>query len=327
MTNSGRTAGRRVAERRAQARRGSKAQTAVGGVIAALLALAAAAPATAQSFEAVEPQEGAPALREVEQDIKREAEAAAGRIATPSGAALVSITGIDDLLAPLEDGVRQQLLDSRVAFSAERIDHIAAAYDGAALNAGVARHLDDALSEDVRRAVALFYNSPLGERMMGLESEGTAALQERNTRHTAAILSMSTVLDADPDRAAVLAAMVEAVNGHQVNRLMLRATTRAMLQGLALSQGRAPTEAELETEVDRELDQVWDLIEEFDRLTVAWIYRDADLSDLKDYRTFLESEESRVFYAAAHAAIIERIEAASFELGQRLGAASEGQPI
>ncbi|MEL6979298.1 MAG: DUF2059 domain-containing protein [Pseudomonadota bacterium] len=285
-------------------------------MIAALGAAGAlAVPALAQSFS-----EPAPLL-ELRDGIQRDVEAAAEELPAPSGAALVDIAGIDDRLAPLENGVRQQLIDSRAALSVERLDHVAAAYDGAALNAGVAQRLEATVPEGTRRAVAAFYASPLGRKLMGLESEAVAALQEPNTRYTAEILAMSADLDARPEREALLTRIAKAMDARTVNRLMMQATTSAMLRGIALAQGDAVSDDQLDVEVDRELDQVWDLVEEFDRLTQAWMYREAEDAELDAFLTFLEGEEAQAFVSAANAAISERLSAASLEFGDRIAAA------
>lgn len=255
--------------------------------------------------------------------------AASTPAAAVTGAELVESAGIDAALRPIRGGIVNQFQQSGAPIAPEDVAGAADAFAPEPMIAGVAARLDEALSVETRAAVHAFYTSPLGLRMVTLE--GAAADVMNDPEGPAKIAGMQDVLDADPARAGILADMAAAIQADVVNDVMLRGIMRSMMAGMAGSAaagaGGAMDRDQLDALVEQQITAIKPMIQEQERLQWAYTYRDASMDDLESYLAFLTTEDGRLFYGAAAAALVEQIDRASYEFGVRIGALPERQDL
>lgn len=245
------------------------------------------------------------------------------------GRALTVATGMDavveDLAPSLIAGFEQTGLPD--AYAAAAATAAEGAFAAEPMLAAIGAALDRTLDASERGAVAGFYESALGARILAFEKAAVGA--DRRPGYDAALADAAVALEADPARAEIIDAINEAIYAAEFGEYFARTILRAMLTGLLSSRSDSPTvdSETLEALVDEQMAAVSSATEGLVRLSTAYAYREASDEDLELYRDFLRSAPTQRFYAASYAALARALDAASFDFGRRMTAALEAKGI
>ena len=194
-------------------------------------------------------------------------------------------------------------------------DLVGRAMDGGDLLNRIEAALGDALSPEQVQAVLSFYQSPLGARIK--EAELNASRQAEHADLNAMAPAIRAELDKDPARLAVYREMDDALFATKITVTMLQGMMRAMFMGILEAQpnvGPEQREAALER-LAKQSDAMVSKLQDRVIIGLARTYRDAPLTDLKEYLNFLRTDAAR----AASAVVFAEMSGFLEERGRRVG--------
>ncbi len=270
------------------------------------------APETVAPDATPEAEAGAP-----EAEADAEADAADETI---SGAALVTLSGLDTLIASIRPQIEAQADTIGVdAAQAEAFKVAAEAYAAESMLAAAADALERATPEADRPAIKRFLTSELGARIVALERASSSPdAQAEMIREAGAILE---ALTEQPERAALYRDFVDTLDMELINRRVLEIMTRATLSGLLRRQGEgaAPDTALVESLLKQQLAPAFAQMDQLTLLSVAHTYRDLSDDAFAAYLEWLREGPGNRFAQASIAAFLIALEDAGARFEKLMG--------
>lgn len=206
---------------------------------------------------------------------------------------------------------------------------VAGIYDAARLQAAFTDALESQLSDqpETLEAIAAFFGSDLGQRIVGLEIEARRAFVDTATEEAARVAAEDAAAARDP-KVALIRQMIEAGDLLEMN------VAGALSGSLAFMTGMAETGAYGALPQDQLLSDVWGQEEQVRADTSTWLYAYLGLAyhplsedELRSYIEFWESPAGQRLNAALFAAFDSVFRQVSLDLGRAAGRAMQGRDI
>ena len=249
---------------------------------------------------------------------------------------LAALAGVDKTLDEVVSALSEQgdaiaqesgALGDRESFTASWHKAAALSFAPSKLKAAFAIRMNGKLTPEETGTVAAFYQSPLGQRIVG--SETTAATPAGQQQMMSEAEDIMELLLKSPLRQAALDRIIRSARLDEMSINMAVNVSRAMLIGLTTT-GTGATRMTLEDIVialDEQRPQIAAETAVMTKLSLAFAYRDLPMEDLVAYAEFLETQAGSKHADAVMKGLDAVLSEAALSFGNALSGDLERTPI
>lgn len=251
-------------------------------------------------------------------------------------AELARITGMDRALDEVAKGIASQgdqlaadgqAIGDAASFAATWKKVCDAAFDSTKLKTAFAARLTGKLTPAETNAIADFYTSALGKRLVAAEvASGTEAGQQEMIAKAQQLMQ---ALTADKRRDKVIEEIIVVTKINEMSTALAINMSRAVMIGMSTanqSAGRMTLE-DIVTATEQQKPQIAKEMAAVVKLSLAYAYRDMSIADLDSYAAFLSKPAGRKFSLVILDGLDAVLSEAGLTFGRQLAAEFGRKPI